>query len=282
MELRPSGFGRSRAHGARRGLIAAALALGAIAPAPAQAVRPGEPAVTKPPAVPERGARRLFQRFVQDAAVTPGGWIEAQYRYSNLPGGSRHQAGPLVAFKLVDNLEAGLQFGYVDANPDAGPGGSGLSDIDVYVKYRLPGGRARLALGTLLKVATAEEAEGLGTGKADLELFTAFRADLEAVTLTWNAGLRLNGNADPPAPETDNSIVLGAAILMPATQRLTFVIEGTYETERFEGAGSDGRLTVGLQSLGPARRGGFRAAVGIPLTDGAPDHEILAGAFLTY
>lgn len=276
---------RSRTHAPRpahRGPLAAALFLGALGQALAQAERPGEPQGSAPPDAPDRGARRLFQRFVEDAAVTPGGWIEAQYRYANLPDGGRHEAGPLVAFKVVDDLEAGLRFAYVDVNSDTGPSGSGLSDIDLYAKYRLPGGRARLAFGTLLKVATADEAEGLGTGRTDLELFTAFRADLEAVTLTWNAGVRLNGNSDPPAPETNNSILLGAAIIMPASARLTFVIEGTYETERFEGADDDARLTVGLQSLGYARRGGFRAAAGIPLSDGGPDYEVLAGVFLTY
>lgn len=214
--------------------------------------------------------------------VAPGGWIEAQYRYANLADGGRHESGPLVAFKVVEGLEAGLRFGYVDFNPDAGDGGSGLSDIDLHAKYVLPGGQERLAFGALLKVATADETEGLGTGKADLELFAAFRADLEAVTLTLNAGVRLNGDGDPPLPGTRNSILAGAAILMPATERVTFVIEGTYESERFEGAEADARLTVGLQALGPERRGGFRTAVGVPLGDGGPDYEILMGAFLTY
>ena len=282
MGLRLSGFRRSCAIAARHGLMTAAVALGCVSEAPAQAERPATPAAAKPPAAPERGARRLFERFVEDAAVTPGGWVEAQYRYANLPGASRHDAGPLIAFKVVDNMEAGLRFGYADVNSDSGAGGSGLSDIDLYAKYRLPGGRARMAFGTLLKVATADEVEGLGTGQADLELFTAFRADLEAVTLTWNAGVRLNGDSGASAPGTRNTLIAGAAIVLPATRRVTFVVEGTYESGRLEGADDDARLTVGMQSLGPAQRGGFRGAIGFPLSDGAPDYQILAGAFLTY
>ena len=282
MGLRLSGLRDECVIASRGGLIAVALVLGAMGPVLAQTELPAASTAAKPPAVADRGARRLFQRFVEDAAVTPGGWIEAQYRYANVPGASRHDAGPLIAFKVVENLEAGLRFGYADVNSDSGAGGSGLSDIDLYAKYRLPGGRTRLAFGTLLKAATADEGEGLGTGRTDLELFTAFRADLEAVTLTWNAGVRLNGSTAPPVPETENSLLLGAAILMPATGRVTFVVEGTYESGRFEGAEDDARLTVGLQSLGPAQRGGFRAAIGVPLSDGALDYEILAGAFLTY
>jgi len=231
----------------------------------------------------DRNDRRLFQRFVEDAAVSSGGWAELQYRYTNFSNGSEHFLGPLVAFKIVNNIEGGLRFGFRDVNPDPGSGESGLSDIDLFAKYRFPGGgRGRAALGVLAKVPTADEEKGLGTGKTDLEIFTAWRADLEAVSIVANAGARFNGDPDPPVPPADNSFFLGGALLLPASQALTLVIEATYETERFEGASYDARLTLGLQSRRGQGHAGIRGGVAIPLSDGAPDYEVLFGAFLTY
>ncbi|MEK7282390.1 MAG: hypothetical protein AAB249_01155, partial [Acidobacteriota bacterium] len=91
----------------------------------------------------DRNDRRLFQRFVEDAAVSTGGWAEILYRYTNHSNGSAHFLGPLVAFKIVNNIEGGLRFGFKDVNPDPGSGESGLSDIDLFAKYRFPGGRGR-------------------------------------------------------------------------------------------------------------------------------------------
>lgn len=230
----------------------------------------------------ERNDRRLFLRFVEDAAVSTGGWAELQYRYTNYSNGSEHFLGPLVAFKIVNNIEGGLRFGVRDVNPDAGSGESGLSDIDLFAKYRFPGGRRRAALGVLAKVPTADEEKGLGTGKSDFEVFAAWRADLEAVSFVANAGARLNGDPEPPVPPTDNSLFVGGALVLPASAALTLVIEATYETERFEGASYDARLLLGVQSRGRQGRTGWRAGVAIPLSDGAPDYEVLLGAFLTY
>jgi hypothetical protein len=63
---------------------------------------------------------------------------------------------------------------------------------------------------------------------------------------------------------------------------LTFVIEATYETERFEGARSDARLSLGAQASRRSGHGGFRGAIAFPLSDAAPDYEVIVGGFLTY
>jgi hypothetical protein len=251
-------------------LVAASQAL--AQPAPADPGRPRQ----------EAAARRLFQRFVEDAVIAPGGWVEAQYHYENLVASSRHFVGPLIAFKVIDDLEAGLRFGYVNVRSDAGPDGSGVSDIDLFLKYRLPGGgRGRVALGVLYKAPTADETQGIGTGEPDFEIFTAYRANLEAVTLVASVGARFNGEPQGTS-STEDTFLLGAGLILPATPALAFVVEGTYETERFEGLGSDARLTVGVQAWGAGRRGGLRGAVAIPLNDGAPDVEVFAGAYIAY
>ena len=102
------------------------------------------------------------------------------------------------------------------------------------------------------------------------------------MSITANAGFRFNGDPDAPLPHTNDTLLFGGGVLLPASPRLTIVIEGSYETNRIEGAADDGRLTLGVQSRGRRGRGGLRGAVAIPLKDGAPDSELIAGAFLTY
>jgi hypothetical protein len=230
----------------------------------------------------DRGRRRLFQRFVEDAAIVPGGWIEAQYSFEDLPDGSRHFVGPLIAFKVARDLEAGMRFGYLFINPDGAPRASGVSDIDLYAKYRFKGTHGRFAAGALYKAPTADEGKLLGTGKSDLEIFGAYRADLEAVTLVANAGFRLNGDPSPPRQAAKDSYLAGGAVLLPATPSLTFVVEATLESKRAAGGSDDARLILGMEVLGHGGKGGFRGAFGLPLSSGAPDGQLLVGAFYTY
>ena len=261
----------------RAAAILASLIL-ASAPVSAQTVSRGPSSMGV-----DQSDRRLFQRFIEDAAVVPGGWVEGQLYYQNLPDDSDRQfIGPLIAFKISDEIEAGLRFGFLRVDDDSGPDGSGLSDIDLYAKYRFPAWRGRAALGALLKLASGDEEDGLGTGEEDLEFFAAWRGDLEAVTLTANVGVRFNGNPDPPVPRTEDSFLFGGAVILPASSRLSFVIEASYESERFKNAEPDARLTLGFQRLKGDPGGGFRAAFAIPLSDGAPDYELIGGAIFVY
>jgi hypothetical protein len=271
----------------------AILALGALAavasPAAAQQQTPPpespsyETSPPAPSAPGNRDARRLFQRFAEDAAIVPGGWTEGQLIYTDLGDGDNNQLlAALIAFRVTDQVEAGLRLGYERQAADPGPDGSGLSDIDLYGKYRLHGGASRCALGGLLKVPTGHEEEGLGTGKTDVEGFAACRADLPAVSVTGNVGLRYNGNPDDPLPSSDASVLAGAGLLLPAGAKMTFVIEATYESQRLDGAGSDARLTLGWQGVARAPGFGFRGALALPLSDGAPDFQLFFGAVYLY
>jgi hypothetical protein len=230
----------------------------------------------------DRDGRRLFQRFAEDAAILPGGWTEFQFVYDDFGRGDSHQfLGGLFAFRLGEQVEAGLRLGYARQDADPGPDGSGLSDVEVYGKYRLHGGGG-CAIGGLVKAGNADADEGLGTGAMDVEGFVGCRADLAAVSLVGNAGVRYNGNPDPPLPDSAASLLAGGALIMPTGARSTFVIEATYETERLDGAGTDARLTLGYQGVARPPGFGFRGAVAIPLTDAAPDWQALFGLVYMY
>ena len=259
---------------------AAILSLVLLSTAGPVAAQPVEGAASAPP---DRDARRLLQRFVEDAAIVPGGWTEGQITYANLPDDqSRWSIGTILAFKVTDQIEAGLRLAYLSVDAGEEPDGSGLSDIDLYGKYRFHGGAGRCALGGLIKAPTADEEEGLGTGKADVEGFFACRADLQAVTLAANVGARYNGDPDPPLPAANASLLAGGALLLPTGANTTFLIEATYETERLDGSGTDARLTLGYQGVAERPGFGFRGGVSLPLSDRAPDYEVLFGAVYLY
>jgi hypothetical protein len=232
------------------------------------------------PYAEDRGGRRLFQRFAEDAAIVPGGWVEGVFVYDNQPDNSqRFFAGGQFAFRLGDSAEAGLRLGFVDQQFDGADDGSGIADIDVYGKYRFGG---PCAVGGLIKIPTGDEGQGIGTGALDVEGFFACRADFAAVSLAGNAGIRSNGKSDPPLPDSQASLLLGGGLLIPTGTKTTFVIEATWESERLDGAGNDARLTFGYSGAGPGPGFGIRAAVALALTDAAPDYQVFFGAAWLY
>lgn len=232
---------------------------------------------------------RLFQRFVEDGAITPHVWLEGQARLqtnARLLGtgveGDRLSAEAILGLNLSEDLEVGLRLGLADLDPDPGDSESGLTDIEVHGKFRLDELPLDIVVGGLVKLPTADEEDGLGTGKVDFEGFAAVRKDLGHVSFVGNGGLRFNRDPDLPGDiEGKTSVLLGGGMIIGLTSNLHNVWEITYESKRFEGGDSDVRLTPGLGwRLG--NRGMIRAAVGIGLSDGAPDFEAIAGIVLSY
>ncbi|HET8948542.1 MAG TPA: hypothetical protein VFQ07_16295 [Candidatus Polarisedimenticolia bacterium] len=236
------------------------------------------------PSQPDRDSRRLFQRFAEDSAIIPGGWVEGQLSFEHIDSGSeRAHLDGLFAFAVGKTNEAGLKLGFEWLNADSpDPDGSGIDDIDFYFKHRLLNGSSHCALGGLLKLGIADDGEGLGTGKSDLEGFAACRADTTAATFTGNIGARYNGQPDPPLPDSEVSILAGAGVIFPTGNEISVVIEATWESERLDGLGNDARLTIGLQGVATRPGFGFRGAVAFPLTDATPDYQVLLGAVYLY
>ena len=240
-----------------------------------------------PPAPPaasrdevDRSTLRLFERFIQDAVETPT-WTEFRYRYDNLEDSTGHFISPILVTRIVPRFEAGIRFGFLNVNSETQPDGSGLSDMEIFLKFVPGSNRARRwGWGGVLKIPTGDEQEGLGTGRADLELFGAWRLDAPAATLTANGAFRYTGSADTAAGETQHLFILGTGLIVPTSARTATVLEIVYETERFEGGvGESTSLTAGLQVTERRGRGGIRAAVGLPLTDGAPDLTLMGSVY---
>jgi hypothetical protein len=263
--------------------LAVSMALGTTI-GQARAQSPPAPAPAAAPATEVSAAAiRLFERFVEDAVMSPF-WAEFDYLYDNGEDSEANFLGPVIAFRVSQHLEAGTRFGYKEVKSETLPEGSGLSDIDLYLKYVTAAGRSnRWAFGGILKAPTADEDEGLGTGKTDVELFGAWRHGFGPVAFTANLAFRYNGSAETAAGDVDDTWLAGIGLIAPASPRIAAVIEAAYETERFEGGeGESSSLSAGIQVVGRSGRGGYRVTVGLPLTDGASDLRILAGAYCLF
>jgi hypothetical protein len=230
---------------------------------------------------------RLFQHFIEDGAVTENVWLEGQFRYQSFSSQDLLSVGSILAVNIAEDIEVGGRFSLKTVDPDGGGRETGFSDMDIYGKIRITTEPTQLALGILLKLPTGDEEKSLslGTGEMDVAFFGGLRHSFGAVSLVANAGLRINQDPDPlPAPgqppfEGETSIQLGGGLLFAMTERLSGIIETSFETERINGAGSDFRVTVG-GDFRQAESFAFRVGVAGGGGDGAPDVEIItSGVF---
>ncbi|MFQ5844920.1 MAG: hypothetical protein ACE5JG_08030 [Planctomycetota bacterium] len=112
-----------------------------------------------------------------------------------------------------------------------------------------------------------------------MEFFGAIRKDFAHLTLAGNAGFRINQDPDFRRVdlEGESSVLVGAAILFPAGDRLVLSAEWALETERIDGRKNDSRLLGGFEYR-PGESLMFRGAVGGGLADGSPDFEAAGSA----
>ncbi len=236
------------------------------------------------------GENRLFVRFVEDAAVVPSYWLEGQvgYRSNEAPFGSGTgaaaeadilQVGPVFAFNVAEDFEFGARVSLAGRDADDAGSDTGVTDLDLWGKVSIVTEPLKIALGVLLTAPTGDEQDLLGTGETDVEFFSAARKDFEHITLAGNVGLRINQDPDFDGLDLEgkNSLLLGAALLFPTTERLALTLEWALETERFDGRKNDARVLGGFD-LRTNESLLFRGALGAGTSDGAPDLQLQASA----
>lgn len=253
--------------------LGAAVALASVAGLPAQTA--GARTITN--------ENRLFQRFIEDGAVTEGVWVEPQFRYQNFAGKEVVSLGPVIAVNVAEDVEIGGRIDLESVNFDPGGRETGFSDMEFYGKVRLTTKPTQVSLGALLKFPTGDTGKNLGTGETDVAFFVGFRRDFEAISFVADGGFRINQDPDVSSSslmEGESSIQLGGAALFPLSSKHVAVVEASYETERINHAGSDFRLTVGGEQR---HNDSFMSRIGLVWGSGrgAPDFElIVSGVFL--
>ncbi len=87
-----------------------------------------------------------------------------------------------LSYGLFERMDVGAGSAYLFVHPAKGKKENGLGDTEVKVKYHLinqKGWWPHFAVSCKLKIPTASESKGLGSGKADFTINTIF---------TWNLG----------------------------------------------------------------------------------------------
>jgi len=151
----------------------------------------------------------------------------------------------------------------------------GLGDLRIGASYRLAGGGSRLFridAGASVKLPTADEEEGLGTGETDWRVGVS--GEYRFWSLTTFGGVGYNGLGDPADVRFEDVFDAYAGIeSLPLAER--FLVSGWLEghPEVIAGEGSRVVAAAGLRTLGHVR---FEVQARAGLTDAAEDFAIAA------
>lgn len=221
----------------------------------------------------------LFQSFLRDAFSTDQIFGDAFVTYDDYDPGSSFGAGFRGFYPINERLDMGAQLGFrsVDSGAEGADSESGLTDLAVVGKYDLMSDEKNVSVGGLITLPIGSE--DVGQGELNFGGFGAFRYPLENMVVTGTVGLDffeietfdyLTGDKDT---EYETSINIGAGLLYPIGETLTFIPEIVMQTE-----GDYMMLSIGLDSkLVSGSR--LRGSLGVGLDDGAPDLS-LTGTFL--
>jgi hypothetical protein len=174
-----------------------------------------------------------FDREISLGDTDPG--MDLDLSYLSLP----------FAFGVTDRFEVFAAANYVYLNTDeSGATGSwagmsfqdeisesGFGDIDVGLKYRLldEGAAPALAVMATVKMPTADEAKGLGTGETDYGLKLLASKGFGSVAAHLNLGYTVIG--EPDGADWDDVISYGLGVLIPRNKNLQFIGELAGETD---------------------------------------------------
>jgi len=229
---------------------------------------------------------RLLQNTTYDAPRSEVAYVEGSLRYQDYDNGSSVVIGPFGAINAGDRFEIGGYLPFESFSPDGnGDGTSGLLDPELFGRYifdpiETDNGSLNLTAGTVLSLPLGDE--DLGAGTFDVAGFIAGRLDMVNFAPSGYFGLRINGDQDFGSGDDkftvdgQLSVLLGFAAIVPIGQTVAVTSEFDLETGRVDGDDSTARLTPGIDAL-VGEQVHLRGGVGIGLTNGAPDLELIVG-----
>jgi hypothetical protein len=221
--------------------------------------------------------------FVEDATVVENQWWEGQFDYAKGDGVDLTVVRGVFAFQPWNRVGVGARVGFGNSDisgPASGLDGSGATDLDIWGKYYFGTGSGvtEFAAGGILTIPTGDDTAGLGYDAFAFEGFGALRRPFRSWILSVDLGVQFNADGRIFGIDIDGetSFLIGGAALFPTSDRVGFVVETRYQSERFTGADDDWRV-LGGANWRVSNRGIVRGAASIGLTDGAPDWQIFIG-----
>lgn len=210
----------------------------------------------------------LFQNFMMDAPVTAMTYLEGFFLYSGYDGGSQSDFGVQGGYPFSEKLEIMAKAGFGKWSPDQGDGESGLSDAEIWVRYKLDGllpEGSSLAAGGYITLPIGEEK--IGHGNFDMGGFAALRHPLQdLIVVTAALGLRNYETVDDQGKDDrETAMMVSGGGIYSMNDQMAVVAELVMWTKfdyMMVSAGLDYAIGQGSK---------VRGAFGLGLDDGAPD-----------
>jgi hypothetical protein len=181
-----------------------------------------------------------------------------------------------LTYGLFERMDVGVGSAYLFVNPAEGEKENGFGDTALKIKYRLVDQKEWIpsfAVSGTLKIPTASESKGLGSGKTDFNLNTIF---------TWNLSKRwqLHGNLGYTfigEHEANNEFNYSAAVQFVLLEKFALVGE-IVGVNNFNGHKSDDPVS-GLVGIQYTLSDNFvlDAGVEIGMNRAAPDFRLTTG-----
>lgn len=220
---------------------------------------------------------------VDDADPVDPGLLETEWggAYEEDGGDQAAEAAVGLTYGALPGWEFGLGFGVVRAKAE-GESESGVADTVLAAKWRYAGADSafRQALVPAVKIPTADEDKGLGSGETDYDLTWICSLSIcETFGLHLNAGHAWIGD---PAGESLGDIVHGGvAADWQSGESVQWVAEVNAEDEQASGADTLVAFTAGLRWM-PRENLVVDVGAGAPIEGEGPDFAVTAGLTYTF
>jgi hypothetical protein len=103
----------------------------------------------------------------------------------------------VLSYGLLEDMDMGIGSSYLFLRPVEGENQDGLGDTEIKIKYRLLGEKVwmpALTVAAKVKIPTASESKGLGSGKADFGINAIFTKELaKRFVVHFNLGYTFMG-----------------------------------------------------------------------------------------
>jgi hypothetical protein len=185
---------------------------------PARAQQPSTASSILPPDHPHKSIRKRV-KVSKPADFSGAGLLQFEYGYDgdfHAPDTDKDQVGTAcILFNASDDLQSEFDFDtFHSQTSSAGDRATGIGDA--YLSLQLTTfsearQRPSLAFSYLIKIPTANETKGLGTGRVDHKTTVLISKKVHETDIDFNASLLINGTQDKHGWDKGYQIALGCS-----------------------------------------------------------------------
>lgn len=224
----------------------------------------------------------LFQSFHEDAIIAKTPYVDAGLSFASYDGFSTFDLGAQGGYGVNPDLEITSRLAFRSYSADGADGQSGITDLLVSGRYRLPVEGLKATAGGYITLPIGSE--DIGQSHFNFGAFAALRHPLSnGMVVTGNLGLEFyetknytyDSNTFDLKEETEYETALRIAggVIYPVNEQVNAIGELVIKTE------GDYMMLSGGADYKLKGTGRVRGALGIGLDNGAPDFQLMISYF---